>query len=227
MTDLKLALVGDLQKTRKAERNAVATGLRDGMQDLTGVGKKRLRLQMTRAGLGERLAKTWRDRVYPAAKLETLEPAGVIWSNAPKIVRAFSEGTPIRSGRAAGWLAIPTDLAPPSRKRGARRKRMSMEDFLDEFGEDSLRVFAQPGSAGRVMLAVADKGFARGRGKRGGSRRLKDKARVKPEPLLMYVIVRQVRLRQSLNIDSVERALLRLAPDYISRKIVGGLSDGQ
>lgn len=227
MTDLKLALLGDLQKTLEAERKAVATGVREGMQDLTGVGKQRLRLQMVRAGLGERLAKTWRDRIYPAARVETLEPSGLIWSNAPKIVRAFSEGTPIRSGRAAGWLAIPTDLAPPSRKRGARRKRMSMEDFLDEFGMDSLRVFAQPGSAGRVMLAVADKGFARGRGKRGGSRRLKDKARAKPEPLLMYVLVRQARLRQSLNIDSVERALLRLAPEYLTRKIIGGLSDGQ
>lgn len=227
MTDLKLALVGDLKKTLAAERKAVAKGVRDGMQDLSELGKKRLRQQMVRAGLGDRLAKTWRNRVYPAAKVETLEPAGVIWSNAPKIVRAFSEGTPIRSGRAAGWLAIPTDLAPPTRKRGSRRKRMSMEDFLDEFGEDSLRVFSAPGSAGRVMLAVADNGFRRGRGKRGGGRTTRVKGKIKAEPLLMYVIVRQVRLRQSLNIDSVERALLRLAPDYISRKIVGGLSDGQ
>jgi hypothetical protein len=229
MTDTKLALVGNLQKTLDAEKTAVATGIRGGMEALTDLGKRRLRQQVTRAGLGERLSKTWRGKVYPGARVETFEPAGVIWSKAPHIVRAFSEGRPIRSKASGGWLAIPTDLAPPTRKRGARRKRMSMEDLLEEFGMDSLRVFAPPGRGRRVLYAVADKGFARGRGKRGGSRRLKAETRRKPkaEPLLMYVLVKQVRLRRVLNVDTVERGLVRLAPEYITKRIIGGLSDGQ
>ena len=170
MTDVKLALVGNLQKTLEAERAAVARGIRGGMEALTDLGKTRLRQQVTRAGLGDRLAKTWRNRVYPPGRGVTLEPAGVIWSNAPHIVRAFSEGSPIRSRELGGWLAIPTDLAPVSRKRGARRKRMPMSDFLDEFGTDSLRVFGAPGKGNRVLYAVADKGFVKGRGKRGGAR---------------------------------------------------------
>lgn len=229
MTDVKLALVGNLQKTLEAERAAVARGIRGGMEALTDLGKTRLRQQVTRAGLGDRLAKTWRNRVYPPGRVQTFEPAGAIWSNAPHIVRAFSEGSPVRSRELGGWLAIPTDLAPVSRKRGARRKRMSMSDFLDEFGTDSLRVFGAPGKGNRVLYAVADKGFARGRGKRGGSRQARARKRgpARSQPLLMYVLMKQVRLRQSLNVDSVERGLARLAPDYISKRIIGGLSDGQ
>jgi hypothetical protein len=229
MTDVKLALVGNLQKTLEAEKAAVAKGIRGGMEALTDLGKTRLRQQVTRAGLGERLSKTWRNRIYPPGRVQTLEPAGLIWSNAPHIVRAFSEGSPIRSRAAGGWLAIPTDLAPASRKRGARRKRMSMSDFLDEFGNDSLRVFGAPGKGRRILYAVADKGFVKGRGKRGGSRRARARKRgpARSEPLLMYVLVKQVRLRQSLNVASVEQALARLAPEYITSRIVGGLSDGQ
>ena len=227
MSDTKLALVGNLQKTLDAEKTAVATGIRGGMEALTDLGKRRLRQQVTRAGLGERLAKTWRGKVYPGARVETFEPAGVIWSKAPHIVRAFSEGRPIRSKASGGWLAIPTDLAPPTRKRGARRKRMSMEDFLEEFGMDSLRVFAPPGRGRRVLYAVADKGFRRGRGKRGGGRTTRVKGKIKAEPLLMYVLVKQVRLRRVLNVDTVERGLVRLAPEYITKRIIGGLSDDQ
>ena len=227
MSDTKLALVGNLQKTLDAEKTAVATGIRGGMEALTDLGKRRLRQQVTRAGLGERLAKTWRGKVYPGARVETFEPAGVIWSKAPHIVRAFSEGRPIRSKASGGWLAIPTDLAPPTRKRGARRKRMSMDDFLDEFGMDSLRVFAPPGRGRRVLYAVADKGFRWGRGKRGGGRTTRVKGKIKAEPLLMYVLVKQVRLRRVLNVDTVERGLVRLAPEYITKRIIGGLSDDQ
>lgn len=228
MTDLKLALVGDLKKTLDAERKAVAKGVRDGMEGLTEKGKTRLRQQMTQTGLGERLAKTWRNRVYPPGRVETLEPSGLIWSNAPHVVRAFNDGETIRPKVGASFtkLAIPTDYAPVSRRRGARRKRMSLGEFIIEFGH-ILRPIPAPGSGGRVLYLVADKGFRKGRGKRGGSRQVKENGRIKDEPVLMYVLVKSVRLRPRLDIDSVERALLRLAPDYISRKIVGGLSDGQ
>ena len=155
MTDTKLALVGNLQKTLDAEKTAVATGIRGGMEALTDLGKRRLRQQVTRAGLGERLAKTWRGKVYPGARVETFEPAGVIWSKAPHIVRAFSEGRPIRSKASGGWLAIPTDLAPPTRKRGARRKRMSMEDFLEELRFLLMRIYDVHEDARGVMDEAA------------------------------------------------------------------------
>uniref|UniRef100_UPI003BACCDB2 DUF6441 family protein n=1 Tax=Stappia sp. TaxID=1870903 RepID=UPI003BACCDB2 len=227
MTDVKLALVGNLQKTLDAERSAVARGIRGGMEALTDLGKTRLRQQVTRAGLGERLSKTWRNRVYPPGRVETFEPAGLIWSNAPHIVRAFNDGKPIRSKDRGGWLAIPTDLAPVSRKRGARRKRMELADFVKEFKKAKTRTIAAPGSGGRILYLIVESGFRAGRGKRGGSRQVKENSRIKSEPLLMYVLMKQVRLQQSLNVDSVERALARLAPEYITSRIVGGLSDGQ
>ena len=153
---------------------------------------------------------------------------GLIWSNAPHIVRAFNDGKTIRPK--VKWdkarLAIPTDFVPASRRRGARRKRMSLEEFVREFG-DILRPIPAPGSGGRVLYLVADKGFRKSRGKRGGSRRVTGRSRIKDEPLLMFVAVKSVRLRPRLDVDSVERALARLAPEYITSRIVGGLSDGQ
>lgn len=227
MTDLKLALVGSLQKTLEAERKAVMVGVRSGIEALTDIGKRRLRQQVVSAGLGERVAKTWRSKIYPLPRVATFDWAGLIWSKAPKIVLAFNEGQPIRSKDTGGWLAIPTDLAPPTRKRGNRRRRMYLEEFLLEFKESRIRTIAAPGSAGRIIYVVVESGFRAGRGKRGGSRKVKAQGRIKAEPLLMYVLIKQVRLRQRLNIESIERGLARIAPGLIGGKIVGGLSDGQ
>jgi hypothetical protein len=228
MTDVKLALVGNLQKTLEAEKAAVARGIRGGMEALTDLGKTRLRQQVTRAGLGERLSKTWRGKVYPGAKVETLEPAGVIWSKAPHIVRAFRDGGTIsaQARGATARLIIPTEFTPVSRRRGARRRKMTLDEFTAEFGK-VLRPIKAPGSGGRVLYLIADKGFRKSRGKRGGSRQIKAGGRIKAEPLLMFIAVKSVRLRPRLDVKHVERALLRVAPDMITSRIVGGLSDGQ
>ncbi|SHL76045.1 DUF6441 family protein, partial [Roseibium suaedae] len=206
VSDIKLALVGNLKKELEGQRKDVVSGVWEGTDDAAEFVKGRLRGQVTRSGLGDRLAKTWRHKTYPRKGTDTLEPAAVISSKAPKIIHAFSSGETIRSKTEGGFLVIATDFAPVSPTRKGRKKRMSMADFLDTFGMDSLRVFPKPGSRNRVFYAVADKGFRKGRGKRGGSRKIKDGGRAKAEPVLMYVLVKQVRLGQRFNIDLVVRA---------------------
>ena len=81
------ALSGNLQELMAAElkaaRHAVTTGVRDATDGLKG----ELRSQITGAGLGARLANTWRGEVYPKGR-ESLGAAGFVYSRAPVVVAA-------------------------------------------------------------------------------------------------------------------------------------------
>lgn len=219
MPDLKLALVGNLQKELDRQSAEVSRAIYESLDDVSVIVKKRFRQQITSAGLGNRLAKTWRHRTYPGRNVETLEPASLIWSKAPHIVSAFSSGDPIRSTRQAGFLAIPTDFAPASRARGARRRHMSMEDFLETYGLDSLKVIPKPGSGNRVFYAIAEQGFRRSGGKRRRSRAVKQGGRLKSQPVLMYVLVKQVRVAKRFDIDSVAAIAERLFAQRVVAEI--------
>ena len=82
---LVAALSGNLQELMAAElkaaRHAVTTGVRDATDGL----KSELRGQITSAGLGARLANTWRGEVYPKGR-ESLGAAGLVYSRAPVAV---------------------------------------------------------------------------------------------------------------------------------------------
>ena len=66
---------------------------------------------MTSAGLGQRLANSWRDKHYPNQQLDA---ASLVYTKAPQIIRAFDDGAVIRSRRGR-FLAIPTENAPMRR----------------------------------------------------------------------------------------------------------------
>jgi Family of unknown function (DUF6441) len=95
---LKLAdsLARSLQADTQAElrdiERAVTAGTKTAGQNL----KTELRRQVTSAGLGQRLANSWRDRHNPNQKLDA---ASLICTKAPQIIRAFDEGALIRSKR--------------------------------------------------------------------------------------------------------------------------------
>ena len=144
---MKLAatIARSLQAGMQAElrdiERAVAGGTRDAGRGL----RTELRRQVASAGLGQRLANSWRDKHYPNQKLDA---AGLVYTKAPQIIRAFDEGAVVRSKRGR-FLAIPTENAP---RRGTDGKRISPSTFPEHrFGP--LR-FA-PRSKGPTFL-VAD-----------------------------------------------------------------------
>ena len=102
---------------RDLER-AVASGTREAGQDL----KTELRRQVGSAGLGQRLANSWRDKHYPNQRLDA---ASLVYTKAPQIIRAFDEGAVIRSRRGR-FLAIPTENAP---RKGTDGRRISPRTF--------------------------------------------------------------------------------------------------
>ncbi|MEE4012102.1 DUF6441 family protein [Roseibium sp. FZY0029] len=223
MPDLRLALVGDLQKHLDAEQKEVSIALQLGTEDVAVLGKKRYRQQTTAAGLGRKVAKAWRHNVYPRHGVETLEPAALIFTKAPEIIQAFDKGQTIRP-RNNSFLAIPTDYAPKSRERLSRGRRMSLREFTETFGKDALSFRPRSGSHGSIVYAFAEEGFRRSRGKRGGSRRIKAGGRQKSERVLMFVLVKQVRLSKRLDVSSIETVLRRQYPALLTRRLTERLS---
>jgi hypothetical protein len=106
------SLQADMTAELRGIERAVASGTRAAGRGL----KAELRRQVTSAGLGQRLANSWRDRHYPNQKLDA---ASLVYTNAPQIIRASDEGAVVRSKRGR-FLAIPTENAPRKGNDGRR-----------------------------------------------------------------------------------------------------------
>ena len=140
MAAIVRSLQADMQAELRGIERAVATGTRDAGRGL----KTELRRQVTSAGLGQRLANSWRDRHYPNQRLDA---ASLVYTKAPQIIRAFDEGAVIRIRRGR-FLAIPTENAP---RKGTDGRRISPSTFPEHrFGP--LRFV--PRSGGPLLLVV-------------------------------------------------------------------------
>jgi hypothetical protein len=188
------------------------------------------------AGLGDRLANVWRADIYPkSAGVRTHAPAVVFRVNdraktertdslgnstkiasAAEIIEAHTTGPTIVS-RNGLWLAIPTENTP----RRGRRKATPQE--VEEMFDQDLTLF--PGR-GRQMLAFVDavRGQS-GRGFRAPTAVRRGRGR-RSEMVLMFVLVRQVRLRAKLNcrriFDELEAEWASLVPAEIAAELERG-----
>jgi Family of unknown function (DUF6441) len=175
---------------RDIER-AVAAGTRDAGRGL----KTELRRQVVSAGLGQRLANSWRDKQYPNQKLDA---ASLIYTKAPQIVRAFDEGAIIRSRRGR-FLSIPTENAP---RKGTDGKRISPSTF-PEHRFRPLRFVPRPTGPSLLVVDGMRASFSRQTGQLRGFRRATDRARRSGQGLttvVMFLLVPQVKLRKRLDV---------------------------
>lgn len=164
--DLRQFMANNLASTSQAVAAAVA-------ETAEGV-KAELRKQVATAGLGQKLANTWRSKVIPN---NGLNAAAVVYSKAPVIMGAFATGAVIR-GKQGRWLAIPTQDAPKT----VLGQRVTPANLERAWGTKLRFVFRR----GRASLLVALV--------RSGSR---------TTSVPMFVLVPQVTLRKRLDIDSV------------------------
>ena len=109
---LKAALQGSLSEYLQHEYQQGAEAVTIGIKTATNGLKMSMRGQVRSAGLGSRLANTWRGDVYPQTK-KSISAAGVIYTKAQKIMSGFEYQSTIRSSQGF-WLAIPT---PAVKKR--------------------------------------------------------------------------------------------------------------
>lgn len=209
---LEAAITGDLQRfmreeTALAER-AVTAGIREATEGL----KQELRAQIIGAGLGARLARTWRSETYPKGST-SIRAAGLVWSAAPMVVRAHGEGALIR-GREGLWLAIPLPTAP----KRVMGKRVTPGNLERAWGI-RLRFVYRRGQPSLLVATLRPSG-----GKRGGFRAPSAKAMRTGTGLAsvpMFLLVPQVRLRARFNVDRAARKWQDALPGIIAKHFRG------
>lgn len=85
---MKAALEGSLEEYLEKEYQNCAKAVTYGVKTATNGLKQSLRAQVKNAGLGGRLANTWRGDVYPKSK-NSVSAAGVVYTKAEKILEGF------------------------------------------------------------------------------------------------------------------------------------------
>jgi Family of unknown function (DUF6441) len=203
-----------LQAGMQAEMRDLERAVAAGTQEAGGGLKTELRRQVTSAGLGQRLANSWRDRHYPNQKLDA---ASLVYTKAPQIIRAFDEGAVIRSRRGR-FLAIPAENAP---RKGTDGRRISPSTFPEHrFGP--LRFV--PRQSGPSLL-VADglrASFSRQTGELRGFRRATDRARRSGQGLttvVMFLLVPQMKLRKRLDVTRAAERWSAQLPALIEQQL--------
>src|SRR5512134_1237253 len=208
---LHAAIQGNLQALLKAELRGAERAVTAGVRAATLGLKTELRAQVTGAGLGQRLANTWRSRIYPEGGEQSLSTAGFVWSKAPNLIRLYDEGAIIRSKQGL-YLAIPT----PAAGRFADRRQKITPGAWERIHGIRLRfVYRQPGPS----LLVADhvRLTARGRaaaniGRRQGAiySRLSGRTTV-----LLFILVPQVSVKKRLGVDGAAQKWIRALPQLV------------
>ncbi|WP_027443907.1 DUF6441 family protein [Erythrobacter cryptus] len=209
---LSLTTIGDLRQIMAEELAAAEQAVSGAVTEATTGLKGELRAQVTGAGLGTRLSRTWRSQVWPSAEA-SLGAAGLVWTKAPAIIRGHAEGALIRA-RGGTFLAIPTEAALSMRAGG---RRLTPQLWEQRMGTP-LRLV--PGRAGRPALLVAENLRARS-GRRGGYARASATALRTGRGLVsvvLFVLVPQVRLRKRLDVEgAAERWIGRLEDRVVGR----------
>jgi len=207
------SIKADLEaEVRRIER-AVPAGVKEG-----GVGLKgELRKQVVGAGLGTRLARTWRDRHYPNRGHDA---ASLVWSKAPQIIRTFDEGTTIRS-KDGFWLAIPTPSAP---KRGVGGKRINPSNFPEHRFGPLRFVYRQRGPSLLVVDGVrvnATTGRV-GRRAKGGAYTKTGRMKAGMATVVMFILVPQVKMPKRLDVKRAAERWVGRLPELIDKKLNTG-----
>jgi len=206
---LAASLVGPLKADMQAEMRRIERGVADGVKEAGDGLKGALRKQVVTAGLGPKLAKTWRSRAYPN---KGHNAAALVWSKAPQIVRTFDAGAVIKS-KSGFWLAIPTPAAP---KRGVGGKRISPSNFPEHRYGPLRFVYRR----GRPSLLVVDgvrinKSGRVGRRAKGGAFTKTGRMKQGMTTVVMFIMVPQVRIGKRLDVKREAKRWERQLPKLI------------
>ncbi len=207
---LMAALSGELNQMLADEVRIAEQAVTQSIREATEGLKTELRNQITGAGLGQRLANTWRGEVYPKGKL-SIKAAGLVYSRAPEVVGAHDRGATIRS-KDGFWLAIPL----PAAGKGPRSKRMT-PGLWEKLRGQRLRFIYR---RGKPSLLVAENQRAR-QGQRGGFSVASQKAQTTGRGLVsvpMFLLVPQVTLKKKFDIDSASRRWVSTLANRIANR---------
>ena len=195
-------LVATMEREIKAGESAVTRVLQAAGQEL----KADWRAQITRAGLGARLARTIRSQAYPK-RGESLEAAALVWTKAPQIIGAHDSGPLIRS-KSGFRLAIPTEAAG----KGRGGKRLTPGEWEQRRGLRLRFIYRRRGPS--LLVAV---GRLNSRGI-GVASRSKTGRGLTTVPV--FLLVPQVKLRKRLDLARDAARVQAQVPGRIVREWV-------
>ena len=213
---LGAAIVGSVKADLEAEVRRIERAVPVGVKEAGSGLKGELRKQVIGAGLGTRLARTWRDRHYPNRGHDA---ASLVWSKAPQIIRTFDEGTTIRS-KDGFWLAIPTPSAP---KRGVGGKRINPSNFPEHRFGPLRFVYRQRGPSLLVVDAVrVNAGTGRvGRRAKGGAYTKTGRMKAGMATVVMFLLVPQVKMPKRLDVKRAAERWAGRLPELVDRHMRG------
>ena len=215
---ITLSLGGNAAASLRQEADTLIAAAVGGVADATASLEQTLRGQVLAAGLGPRLASTWRSRVYPPTATKA---SGEVWTVAPLIIEGFDEGATIVARNGSRWLAIPTANVPPrswgSKAPGGHpRRQMTPVEVEAAFNRDLRTVLPRGGRVGYLIMdqlvaARSGRGF-----RQATSRRLAQGRSA--QPVLMFVLVPQVTLSKRLDIAGAVAAIEANFPGLIESR---------
>jgi hypothetical protein len=207
---LAAAIEGRLTKLLAADLAAVERAVTAGLREASEGLKADLRGQITGAGLGERLARTWRSEIYPKGG-RSIRAAGLVWSKAPGIVGLYEDGAVIRS-RHGLFLAIPT---PAAGRYGDGGKKITPGSWERRTGLILRLIYRRRGPS----LLVADNARLSKRGLASANRGRRGDASftrlVGRTVVPVFILLPQVRVRKRLDVAGAGRAWESRLPDLI------------
>ncbi|MDP2206886.1 MAG: DUF6441 family protein [Alphaproteobacteria bacterium] len=209
---LEAAFKGNLKEYMKAEFATAERAVTLGVSETTDGLKMAMRRQVTNAGLGQRMANTWRGDVYPKGK-NSIRAAGVVYTRASRIMEGFERAAVIRS-KDGWWLAIPTPNAP---KRGVGGKRINPSNF-PEHRYGRLRFVYRRNGPSLLVVENARASYNRKTGELHGFRKASEKAVNTGRGLttvVMFWLVPQVQLKRLITFDAEARRWFDRLPKLI------------
>lgn len=179
--------------------NAAVKGLTSGGSQLKNV----LRDDVSSAGLGDRLARTWQLKVY---RNNGRNPAALVYSKAPKIISAYARGATIVATGGRRLLALPTDNVPKKRQG----QSLTPREVESRFGRKLRFVLANRAQAaaaggnnafGFLMLDGVTASKSNGRLRAASARALEGAGRANQvKSVLMFTLERSVTVRQRIDL---------------------------
>lgn len=212
---LSAQIIGDLGRIMAEEVKAAEMAVTAGVGEAAEGLKTELRTQITNAGLGARLARTWRSETFPKGQ-NSIRAAGLVWSKAPGIIRIYEDGATIRSTKGF-FLAIPTAAAG---RFGDGGRKITPGGWERRTGQRLRFVYRRNAAS----LLVADNMRAR-TGKRGGYARASAAAVRSGRGLVtvpIFILVPQVTFRKRLDVASAANSWQERLPGLVVRNWVEG-----
>lgn len=216
MTDFKLALQGNYQKTLDSRTSAYLDGLKIGTKMSVDHTKLAIRRDVLQSGLGRRVANSVRGDVFPK-RGRAYEPGGLVYSKTPKILVSQADGPTVRP-EYSDFLAIPISGSPAD---GLRRRNGEtlIEAFWRRYGNDSLRLIktkkGQYQMVARLRNNTAGTRFTGVRPTRTKTGKYYTRlARIESVPV--FTLVKQVRHKRRLDTRQIMAKASRRHPSRVA-----------